>query len=270
MKKIILLLIAINSLSLLSLKAQTNYANLLTNPTQEIAEGDLDKFVFDMPEGCQTIKVTGNCCYNLFLRKEKNLLEGEIIHFLKKKNEKELIYESRNSDFKTKTIIIMNNYGVSLSSQANESFFEKSNEKINFITYVEKAGPQALNMKIEEALASLKSCSTDNLDLEENSNPRSSSSLEEITSNNTSLNPITIQPNPADDLVFLKRNSNSISFIKIINITGKVVFTQDLSDVGEELEVNVSTFPRGIYFIEAFDKNRNIFTQKLILKSPLF
>jgi hypothetical protein len=58
-----------------------------------------------------------------------------------------------------------------------------------------------------------------------------------------------IYPNPARDMLFMKHNGNTIEQIQIINMMGETVWTTGLFLPGTSLQINVSDFAQGLYFV---------------------
>ncbi|MCF8380704.1 MAG: DUF5018 domain-containing protein [Bacteroidales bacterium] len=72
---------------------------------------------------------------------------------------------------------------------------------------------------------------------------------------------ITLYPNPAADKLFLT-NLDNVNRINIVSIIGKSVFSSD-SDTNR-MEINLSAFEKGIYFISFYEKDGTVKTKKFI------
>jgi len=72
-------------------------------------------------------------------------------------------------------------------------------------------------------------------------------SIEDINNNS-----ISVYPNPANNVLFVK-NMNNISEISIINILGQTV--QNINVKGENTEINISNLTNGMYFIKFNNTN---------------
>ena len=71
---------------------------------------------------------------------------------------------------------------------------------------------------------------------------------------------ISIYPNPAHNYILVGANNDSpVQRIEIYNVTGQLVFTST------ETEINVSTLPKGVYFVTVFIENQQII-EKIIVK----
>lgn len=79
---------------------------------------------------------------------------------------------------------------------------------------------------------------------------------------------IKILPNPAANFVFLNLNQNFYSSkrkIELKNIFGQTVFQKEISTMENQLQINVSEFPAGVYFIFLLDE-KGIFTSSKLIK----
>ena len=74
---------------------------------------------------------------------------------------------------------------------------------------------------------------------------------------------ISLFPNPAFDKLFIQTNGISISKIEIVDLSGKLVFSQSQINQNESLEI--SELANGIYFVKAYTANK-LLTIKLIKK----
>lgn len=78
---------------------------------------------------------------------------------------------------------------------------------------------------------------------------------------------ISIYPNPSSGIINIKQNELGEAELKTILITdvlGKVVYMTEITST--QTEINLSNQPKGIYFIRAEDKNKKMFTGKIILE----
>jgi hypothetical protein len=77
-------------------------------------------------------------------------------------------------------------------------------------------------------------------------------------------NNLILYPNPASNYISInKQPGMEINAIEIINIQGKVVFHQEVTD--NNLSYDVSGFPKGLYFIQ-LNTNKGIEVKKLIVQ----
>ena len=67
------------------------------------------------------------------------------------------------------------------------------------------------------------------------------------------INDIEIYPNPADDVLMVNTNSNTLKSITILNNVGEQV--KLLNNSGEVIEINIADLPAGLYAIEIRDGN---------------
>jgi hypothetical protein len=75
---------------------------------------------------------------------------------------------------------------------------------------------------------------------------------------------LTINPNPVDDKITfsLPEIYSSNSYFNIINSAGQIIFT--MNEMSEKTEINVSKFPKGIYIINVYSKERGIAFGKFV------
>ena len=71
-----------------------------------------------------------------------------------------------------------------------------------------------------------------------------------------------IYPNPIDDILTISVSNNTISRIEILDITGKIVYSQGYKD----RNINISSFSKGLYLLKVYDTNKQVSTFKIIKK----
>ncbi len=73
-------------------------------------------------------------------------------------------------------------------------------------------------------------------------------------------------PNPAKTELFLK-NENVIGLksLKIIDMSGKTILSQDLND-SEINSISISNIARGIYLVEVKNQSGDYFQSKLVVE----
>ncbi len=77
---------------------------------------------------------------------------------------------------------------------------------------------------------------------------------------------ITIYPNPTKGIIYFEFADNNIQEIKISDITGKTISTSaSLNANNEQLEIDLSSFYRGIYIIR-IQTDKEIFTTKIVIE----
>ena len=85
----------------------------------------------------------------------------------------------------------------------------------------------------------------------------------------TAINNLDVYPNPSRDIFNVSFTSEDIQNleVRIINVIGEVVYTEDLNEfVGEYTkQVNLSTYTKGVYFLEITTDN-GVINKKLILQ----
>ncbi|MBK8722068.1 MAG: T9SS type A sorting domain-containing protein [Saprospiraceae bacterium] len=79
---------------------------------------------------------------------------------------------------------------------------------------------------------------------------------------NKSLN-FTINPNPSKGLFKIQFTENNNAKLKVIDLYGKILMNKNIFD--DNLELDLSTYPNGIYFIQVENKE-GISTQKVVLQ----
>jgi len=70
-----------------------------------------------------------------------------------------------------------------------------------------------------------------------------------------------IYPNPGNGVIYLKLPPESVKNIKIINMSGQVIFSKENYFKNQ---VNIADLPTGLYMVETIDINNEKFRQKLI------
>jgi len=73
---------------------------------------------------------------------------------------------------------------------------------------------------------------------------------------------ISIYPNPAKDYFTINLDNNEKSDLKILDITGKVVYERNFS---KEINISTEKFKEGIYFVKV-KNNDNIIIRKIIVE----
>jgi hypothetical protein len=77
------------------------------------------------------------------------------------------------------------------------------------------------------------------------------------------LNLLDVYPNPCNDYLFLKNKntdnqSAKIYPIRVLDVYGKVLKIVELSAFNEEIMLDVSSLPSGMYFIEGYGKMQRV------------
>jgi len=76
--------------------------------------------------------------------------------------------------------------------------------------------------------------------------------------------PITLSPNPADELIVIGYQFNKGDVIRLTDVLGKTVFTKTFSSPPSALRLPVTAFPNGIYFL-SLQSEKKAFHQKLVI-----
>ena len=76
-------------------------------------------------------------------------------------------------------------------------------------------------------------------------------SSEVLSNNDIAVEKIKVYPNPVKDILFirLQNNSNEPLHIKVLSATGRIVYHQIDSTFEDELKLNLSHLPTGVYFL---------------------
>jgi glucose/arabinose dehydrogenase len=75
---------------------------------------------------------------------------------------------------------------------------------------------------------------------------------------------VTIFPNPANNELYIKNDNNlALEFISIADLTGKIVFNQDIQNLGSNA-VNIASLAKGMYLITVETQNGLTATSKII------
>ena len=76
---------------------------------------------------------------------------------------------------------------------------------------------------------------------------------------------ISVYPNPARDIVKISSGGHSMSSVRIYNCLGMMVEEMNVrtQNASDEIEINVSGYKSGIYFINVYDDKGNVATKKI-------
>ena len=76
---------------------------------------------------------------------------------------------------------------------------------------------------------------------------------------------ISVYPNPAKDIVKLSAANHHLSAVRIYNCLGMMVEEMNVrtQNASDEIEINVSGYKSGIYFINVYDDKGNVATKKI-------
>ena len=97
-------------------------------------------------------------------------------------------------------------------------------------------------------------------------NGTSVSKLVDTSMSTISLNEseVTIFPNPATNELYIKNNNNlALQNISIADLTGKVVFNQDIQNIDSNA-VNITSLAKGIYLVTVETQSGLTATSKII------
>ena len=76
---------------------------------------------------------------------------------------------------------------------------------------------------------------------------------------------VSVYPNPARNIVKLSVDGHNMSSVRIYNCLGMLVeeITAGAQYTTDEIEINVSDYKSGIYFINVYDDKGNVATKKI-------
>lgn len=99
--------------------------------------------------------------------------------------------------------------------------------------------------------------------------PDSTDTTDHDTTTNVSLIPdkstIVLYPNPATETLDIYAPFEGAKHLQLINATGIVVYRKDMDNAGSDTRVDVSGYPRGIYFVQLHCPSGS-FTEKILLR----
>jgi hypothetical protein len=78
-----------------------------------------------------------------------------------------------------------------------------------------------------------------------------------------SINLLDVYPNPCSDYLFLKNKNRDnqkakLYPIRVLDVYGKVLKTVEIPSFEEEIMIDVSSLPSGMYFIEGYGKTQRV------------
>ena len=85
-----------------------------------------------------------------------------------------------------------------------------------------------------------------------------------ITNENYSITEFNIYPNPSNGLLEIVINENAISFLKITNTLGQIVFYQEL--ISQKETINLQSLESGVYNLSLTSEDKIIVNKKLIIQ----
>jgi hypothetical protein len=77
-------------------------------------------------------------------------------------------------------------------------------------------------------------------------------------------NKITVYPNPTSSEFIINWEGETIKQVKVFNLLGEIIFQDILNN--QQTRVYLNKQPKGIYFVEVTDQNKNVFNKKIILE----
>lgn len=193
----------------------------------------------------QYVAVTPNVSYTLFMQSRSELADHPTeVYILNTEIADEVNFSSTSSTVDD-YFEITNDFSSSKSNATTDNFTQSSFEFTpsgNFIV---------VYLKSPNTIGSSDEVFYDNIELYETS----SLSADDLAS--SSFN---VYPNPAKDFIAIKSNTNQITLIKVYDVLGKNVITQNKL-INNRLDI--SKLNKGLYFIK-IDADGNSLTKKII------
>ncbi len=72
-------------------------------------------------------------------------------------------------------------------------------------------------------------------------------------------------PNNGDFTLAYDLKNNSQATVQIVDVTGKLVFTTDIDNINNILQINTSQLQSGIYFIQLVKAKQLLWTDKVMI-----
>ncbi|MEB3345813.1 G8 domain-containing protein [Aquimarina gracilis] len=91
-----------------------------------------------------------------------------------------------------------------------------------------------------------------------------SSKAETLTAKEEEKTKISMHPNPARDVVFLRNLPSSAYRVSVYSFNGYEVVTQLVNKKGSTTEINLNGLPTGIYFVKVYSEEEAIITTRLL------
>lgn len=86
-----------------------------------------------------------------------------------------------------------------------------------------------------------------------------------IASNEFPVLDIAVFPNPANKMVYMEATTGKNLMVKVVDITGRIVFGSGLPGSGN-MSIDVSSWPRGLYLFNIFEDGRLCGSEKVIVR----
>ena len=72
------------------------------------------------------------------------------------------------------------------------------------------------------------------------------------------INYCSVSPNPSDEIIYVEFNFPADGFLKLFNSEGKLTYVESVASTFEDLEINVSGFPAGLYILQLFHRKGEV------------
>lgn len=87
-----------------------------------------------------------------------------------------------------------------------------------------------------------------------------------VEDNSLTKNKIVIAPNPATNEVAIRSSGQMMTAFQLVDITGKVVMKRTSAIPQNNIYLEVSSYPKGLYFVNIYHSDNQITTKKLIVR----
>ena len=96
--------------------------------------------------------------------------------------------------------------------------------------------------------------------------PNTDEDMSTSISNKLKINETLIYPVPANNLLYLSRIDSKVTRIEIVDLEGKIVFSQKNKDAESDLTINTSKLLNGIYFVHLSNSDNYSESRKIIIQ----
>ncbi|MEM7087226.1 MAG: DUF1028 domain-containing protein [Bacteroidota bacterium] len=87
-----------------------------------------------------------------------------------------------------------------------------------------------------------------------------------VTDNPSVENNIVLAPNPAANEVTIRSSKQMMTAFELVDITGKVVMKRTAAIPQNNIYFEVSSYPKGLYFVNVYHNENQLTTEKLIVR----
>lgn len=87
-----------------------------------------------------------------------------------------------------------------------------------------------------------------------------------VEDNSLTKNKIAIAPNPATNEVVIRSSGQMMTAFQLVDVTGKVVMKRTSVIPQNNIYLEVSSYPKGLYFVNIYHNDNQVTTKKLIVQ----